>query len=79
MIKRFVVLDILQISRNYLEMFSFFLKKNGQREKSCQGKANDEKKTGQKAGKFRTEPSKDGRCFLHKFSIIRSMMHEYVV
>ena len=61
MIKRFVVLDILQISRNYLEMFSFFLKKNGQREKSSQGKAIDEKKIGQKTGKFRAEPSKNGR------------------
>ena len=56
-------MDILQISRNYLEMFSFFLKKNGQREKSCQGKAHDEKKTGKEAGEFRTKSSKDGRCF----------------
>ena len=61
MIKRFVVLDILQISRSYLEMFSFFLKKNGQREKSSQGKEIDEKKTGQKTGKLRAEPSKNGR------------------
>ena len=67
MIKRFVVLDILQISRNYLEMFSFFLKKNGQREKSSQSKAIDEKKTGQKVGKFRTEPSKNGRWYIFKF------------